>query len=335
MTATTSTSALPVRSLGRLTVPAIGFGAMVLSPGMYGEIDDNRAVRALRTAIDAGSTLIDTSDAYGDGGHNEQVVGRAIAGRRDEVIVATKFGMRIPAGQDVHRFPVGYAFDELGVNLDPSLVRPYAERSLQTLGTDYLDLYYPHFPDPQVPLSDTVGAVAELIDAGLVHHLGLSNVTAEQLREAHAVHPVSAVQTEWSMWRPIDPDLLRTARELGVGIVAWSPLGAGFLAGNIRSVCDGDFRQNAPRFAAGNLEANNDRYRPVRAIADELAISPGQLALAWLLAQDRAVVPIPGSRTPEHIRENAEAATLALHEDTLRRVDAALAEFTVAGGTLL
>ncbi|NYI05664.1 aldo/keto reductase [Allostreptomyces psammosilenae] len=326
---------LPVRHLGKLAVPAVGYGAMVLSPGVYGEIDDDRAVTALRHAFDSGATFVDTSDGYGADGHNERVVGEAIRGRRDEVVVATKFGFRIPEGAEAHTFPVGYAFGELAVNAEPRYVRGYAEQSLRNLGTDVIDLYYPHFPDPRVPLEDTVGAVAELVEAGLVRHLGLSNVTAAQLRAAHAVHPVAAVQTEWSMWRPVDADLLAAARELGVGIVAWSPLGGGFLTGTVTEVKEGDFRQNAPRFSAENLAANNDRYAPVRAIADDLGITPGQLALAWLLHQDPAVVPIPGSRTPAHIDENNEAGRITLHPDTLARIAAALENVDVAGGTLI
>jgi aryl-alcohol dehydrogenase-like predicted oxidoreductase len=334
-TSTSTPTVLPQRSLGALTVPAVGFGAMVLSPGMYGTVDEDGAQRALSAALDAGATFVDTSDGYGVDGHNERLVGRAVRSRRDEVVLATKFGFRIPAGAESHRFPVGYGFGELGVNAHPSLVRGYAEQSLRELGTDRIDLYYPHFPDPQVPLADTVGAVAELVEDGLVRHLGLSNVTAAQLREAHAVHPVAAVQVEWSMWRPVDADLLATARELGVGLVAWSPLGGGFLTGSVTSVGADDFRQHAPRFAAGNLERNNDRYAPVRAIAHELGLAPGQLALAWLLAQDPAVVPIPGSRTPAHIAENVESAQVVLHGDTLARVDQALAAFRPEGGTLL
>ena len=325
---------LPVRRLGTLEVSALGFGAMVLSPGMYGEIDDDRARDALRAAFDAGTTFVDTSDGYG-GGHNDRVVGTALRDRRDDIVVATKFGFRVPAGQPVHSLPVGYAFGEVAVNADPRLVRGYAERSLHELGTDRIDLYYPHFPDPQVPLEDTVGAVAELISAGLVRHLGLSNVGAEELRRAHAVHPVAAVQVEWSMWRPAPTDLLRAADELGVGIVAWSPLGGGFLTGGVTALRTGHFRQNAPRFSAENLAVNNDRYAPVRAIAAHVGLAPGQLALAWLLAQRPDVVPIPGSRTPHHIRENIEAALIELHPDTLARVDEALAGFTPEGGTLI
>ncbi|MGA5420477.1 aldo/keto reductase [Streptomyces lavendulocolor] len=330
-----SENALPTRQLGGLEVSALGFGAMVLSPGVYGEIDDARAERALLAAVDAGATLIDTSDGYGADGHNEWLIGRALRGRRDEVVIATKFGFRLPEGVEPHPFPVGYAFGELAVNADPKHVRGYAEASLRELGTDRIDLYYPHFPDPQVPLADTVGAVAELVEAGLVRHLGLSNVTADQLREAHAVHPVAAVQTEWSMWRHVDEELLAAARELGVGVVAWSPLGAGFLTGKVGAVEDGDFRQHMPRFDAENHRANNDRFAPVRGIAGELGITPAQLALAWLLDQDEHVVPIPGSRTPAHIRENLAAARVRLSPDVRDRLSAVLADTEVSGGTLL
>ncbi|MEU0667622.1 aldo/keto reductase [Streptomyces lavendulocolor] len=330
-----SENALPTRRLGGLDVSALGFGAMVLSPGVYGEIDDARGERALLAAVDAGATLIDTSDGYGADGHNERLIGRALRGRRDEVVIATKFGFRLPEGVEPHPFPVGYAFGELAVNADPKHVRGYAEASLRELGTDRIDLYYPHFPDPQVPLADTVGAVAELVEAGLVRHLGLSNVTADQLREAHAVHPVAAVQTEWSMWRHVDEELLAAARELGVGVVAWSPLGAGFLTGKVGTVEDGDFRQHMPRFDAENHRANNDRFAPVRGIAGELGITPAQLALAWLLDQDEHVVPIPGSRTPAHIRENLAAARVRLSPDVRDRLSAVLAVTEVSGGTLL
>lgn len=330
-----SDNALPTRRLGDLEVSALGFGAMVLSPGVYGEIDDPRAERALLAAVDAGATLIDTSDGYGADGHNERLIGRALGGRRDEVVIATKFGFRLPEGVEPHPFPVGYAFGELAVNADPKHVRGYAEASLRELGTDRIDLYYPHFPDPQVPLEDTVGAVADLVEAGLVRYLGLSNVTAGQLRAAHAVHPVAAVQTEWSMWRHVDEELLAAARELGVGVVAWSPLGAGFLTGKVAKVEDGDFRQHMPRFDAVNHQANNDRFAPVRGMAEELGITPAQLALAWLLDQDDHVVPIPGSRTPAHIRENLAAAHVRLSPDVRDRLSAVLAETEVSGGTLL
>ncbi|MEU0569679.1 aldo/keto reductase [Nonomuraea sp. NPDC005983] len=324
-----------MRELSGLQVPAVGFGAMVLSPGVYGEIDDTRAETALKAALDAGATHVDTSDAYGQDGHNERLVGRAIKGRREEVVVATKFGLVIPEGEASRSYPVGYAFGELRVNAEPRLVRRYAERSLRNLGTDVIDLYYVHYPDPGVPIEETVGAMAELVRDGLIRHVGLSNVTAAQLRAAHAVHPVTAVQNEWSMWRPVDPDLLAAARELGVGIVAWSPLGNGFLTGTVQELGEGDFRHHAPRFSAENLAGNNDRYAPIRDLATRLGVTPAQLALAWLLHQDEHVVAIPGSRTPAHIEENVAAAGLTLHPDTLARVDEALGRFEVAGGTLL
>ncbi|NMO89252.1 aldo/keto reductase [Actinomycetospora sp. TBRC 11914] len=320
---------LPTRTLGDLTVSALGVGAMVLSPGMYGEIDDATGEAALRAAVDAGATLVDTSDGYGADGHNERLVGRALAPVRDEVAIATKFGMRIPDGEPGHRFEVGLEFGELAVNADPRLVRGYAERSLRELGTDRIDLYYPHFPDPEVPIEDTVGAVAELVAAGTVRHLGLSNVDAATLRRAHAVYPVSAVQAQWAMWHRPDHDLLEAADELGVGLVAWSPLGSGFLTGQVADLGEGDFRRNIDRFA--HLAANNDRYAPVRSIADELGLTPAQLALAWLLHQHPHVVPIPGSRTPAHIVENLDAARVRLGDDELARVDAALAAFRPEG----
>ncbi|WP_253809852.1 aldo/keto reductase [Nocardia amikacinitolerans] len=326
---------IPVRHLGEIPVSAVGFGAMVLSPGMYGDIDDDRALAALRHAIDHGATLIDTSDGYGADGHNEQLIGRAIRGRRDELTIATKFGFRVPEGAAAHKFPVGFAFGELAVNAEPRYVRGYAEQSLRNLGTDVIDLYYPHFPDPEVPIEETVGAVGELVADGLVRYLGLSNVTAEQLRRAHAAHPVQVVQAEWSMWRPIDAELIAAARELGVGVVAWSPLGAGFLTGTVDRVGADDFRANLPRFDAANLAANNDSYAALQGIATELGISRSQLALAWLLHQDPHVVPIPGSRTPAHIEDNLFAANIGLHADTLRRIEQVLDGAEAVGATLL
>ncbi|GAB2638788.1 aldo/keto reductase [Kribbella swartbergensis] len=306
---------------------------MVLSPGTYGEIDDDRGVAAIRTAIDAGGTFIDTSDAYGDDGHNERLVGRAIRGRRDEVTVATKFGLKLPDAAEPHPVKVGFAFEELLVNAEPQYVKGYAENSLRNLGTDVIDLYYLHFPDPQVPIEDSVGAMAKLVAEGKVRHLGVSNVTPEELRRAYAVHPIAAVQTEWSMWRPVDPQLLEVARELGVGVVPWSPLGAGFLTGTVQRLAADDFRNNAPRFK--NLEANNASYAALQALAADLGITRSQLALAWLLHQDPAVVPIPGSRTPAHIVENLAAAEITLHPDTLARIDAVLAGIETVGETLL
>jgi len=324
-----------LRNLGGLQVPAIGFGAMVLSPGMYGEIDDDRGVAAIRAAIEAGGTFIDTSDAYGNDAHNERLVGRAIRGRREQITVATKFGLKLSDGAQPHPLEVGFAFEELLVNAEPKYIRGYAESSLRTLGIDVIDLYYLHFPDPQVPIEDSVGAMGELVADGKVRHLGVSNVMPDELRRAHAVHPIAAVQTEWSMWRPVDPELLEAARELGIGVVPWSPLGAGFLTGTVQNLGADDFRNNAPRFDSDSLKANNASYAALQALAADLGITRSQLALAWLLHQDPAVVPIPGSRTPAHIAENLAAADVTLHPDTLTRIDAVLARLKPVGATLL
>lgn len=332
---TTVSNTVPVRTLGSLETPAIGYGAMVLSPGVYGETDDDRGVAAVRAALDAGATHVDTSDAYGPDGHNERLVGRALRGRRDEVVLATKFGLSLPEGAEARTHPVSYAFGHLAVNAEPRYVRGYAEDSLRNLDTDRIDLYYVHYPDPAVPVEDTTGAMAELVAEGKVRHLGLSNVTGEQLRRAHAVHPVAAVQTQWSMWTPVDPDLHAAARELGVGLVAWGPLGTGFLTGSVTDVAESDFRRNIGAFDAANLKTNHDRFAPLRAVAADVGLTPGQLALAWLLHQDDHVVPIPGSRTPAHIEENVAAARVELHQDTLARIDEILAGLAPEGGARL
>jgi aryl-alcohol dehydrogenase-like predicted oxidoreductase len=322
-------AAVNTRMLGALPAAPVGLGAMVLSPGIYGEVDDERGLTALRHALDEGATLIDTSDGYGADGHNERLVGTVVRewtkqGRRDEIVVATKFGFLVPDGAQPHTFPVAYSFGELAVNAEPRFVRQYAEASLRRLGTDHIDLYYPHFPDPAVPIEDTVGAVGELVDAGLVRHIGLSNVTPGQLEAAHAVRPIAAVQTQWSMWTPIDQELLATTRRLGTGIVAWGPLGTGFLTGTVTSVSGDDYRGNIPGFSAEHLAADHDRYAPVRAIAADAGITPAQLALAWLLHQGEHVVPIPGSRTPAHISENLASAAVTLTAAQVAALDTVL-----------
>jgi aryl-alcohol dehydrogenase-like predicted oxidoreductase len=209
------------RQLGSLAAPAVGFGAMVLSPGLYGPVDRDDAVRALLHAIDAGSYFIDTSDGYGSDAHNERLIGASIAGRRDDVVISTKFGYRVPPGVERHPFQVSYG--TLAVNAEPQHVRGYALASVERLRTDHIDLYSPHFPDPVVPIEETVGAIAELVSEGLVRHIGLSNVSAEQLQRAVAVHEISAVQCEWSLWTTPDPALLAVADRHCVGLVAWSP----------------------------------------------------------------------------------------------------------------
>ena len=321
-------TALPTRALGALTVPAVGFGAMELV-GAYAPSDDGDADGALDAAIDAGCSFVDTSDSYGA---SERQLARLVARRgRDAVQISTKFGLRVPDGEPVHRLRVPWSASTFRVNAEPRLVRGYLEASLGRLGTDFIDVWSPHFPDPEVPIEDTIGTVAELVRAGLVHHIGLSNPTAEDLRRAQTVHPIVAVQAQWSLWRPIEPALLARCRETGVGIVAWAPIGRGFLSGALTEVGEHDYRRHVERLTGPNLAANNDRFAPVRAVACDFGITPAQLALAWLLHQDPAVVPIPGSRTPAHITENAAAARIALDAANLTRIDAALARFVPAG----
>jgi len=319
---------MPTRALGALTVPAIGYGAMELA-GAYAPSNDDDADRALDAAIDAGCSFVDTSDSYGA---SEGQLGRLIARRgRESVQISTKFGLRVPEGEPVHPFRVPWSAATFRVNGAPRLVPDYLAASLRRLGTEYVDVWSPHFPDPDVPIEDTVGAVAGLVRRGLVRHIGLSNPTVEDLRRAQAEHPIAAVQVQWSMWHPIDPELLARCRETGVGIVAWAPMGRGFLTGTLTDVGEHDYRRNVDRLMGTNLAANNERFAPVRAIAHDLGLTPAQLALAWLLHQDAAVVPIPGSRSPARIAENVAAATVALDAGALARIGAALADFVPQG----
>lgn len=327
------------RTLGPdpLSVSAIGFGAMVLVHGMYGANDDEQSVRTLGHAIDAGATFIDSSDAYGPEGHNERLIGQAIAGRRDEVQVATKWGVVFEPGDHAHRVEGSYD-NEIWVDARPERARPAAEASLRRLGVDALDLWYVHFPDPGVPIEETVGAMAELVAEGKVRHLGLSNATVEHVLVAAQVHPITAVQAEYSLWtRDPERDLLAVLRELGTGLVAWSPLGSGFFAGSADSIGKPgeDFRTNAPRFRPENLAANRDRYAPLRDLAAELDLTPAQLALAWLLHQGKDIVPIPGTRTPGHLDENLKAADVELDSATLARIDELAPAGAAAGASLL
>jgi aryl-alcohol dehydrogenase-like predicted oxidoreductase len=318
-------------NLGPLTTSAIGYGAMVLVDGMYGAADDERSLATLRHAIEQGATLIDTADAYGADGHNERLVGRAIAGRRDDVQVATKWGI-VPGGENARGIDHHHV-QEIWVDARPVRARAAAEASLERLQTDVIDLWYLHFPDPAVPVEESVGAMAELVAEGKVRHLGLSNVTPDQLLAAHQVHPIAAVQAEYSLWtRDPEREMLPALRELGIGLVAWSPLGAGFFAGSDRLAAT-DFRTNHPRFEPDNLAANRDRYAPLRTLAYDLRITPAQLALTWLVHQD--VVPIPGTRTPAHLDENLAAADLTLDAATLARIDEIARPGAAAGKALL
>ncbi|WP_040818107.1 aldo/keto reductase [Nocardia jiangxiensis] len=296
-------------------VSAIGLGCMGFSQG-YGTVDDDESVASVHTAIDSGTTLFDTAQSYG-GGHNERLLARALRDAGPDVRVATKFG--IVRGEN-------------GVHLDakPERVREYCDASLARLGREVIDLYYLHRVDPQVPIAETVGAMADLVGAGKVRHLGVSEVNPEQLAQAAAVHPIAAVQFEWSMlWREPENDVVPAARELGVGLVPYSPLGRGLLTATLTSdtVAASDFRRNDPRFSGENLANNLTQVAALRALAERLGITPGQLALAWLLAQGPDVVPIPGSRRAARIIENVAAAAIELDAE-----DRAELEKIVAAG---
>ncbi len=303
---------LPTRWLGDLEVSAQGLGCMGMS-AFYGPRDDAESTATIHEALDLGVTLLDTSDMYGP--HtNERLVGAAIAGRREQVVLATKFGITVDA--DGNR----------GVNGTPAYVRSSCDGSLQRLGVDHIDLYYLHRVDPDTPIEETVGAMAELVTAGKVRHLGLSEAGAVTLRRAHAEHPIAALQSEWSLWsRDIEPEIVPTARELGIGIVAYSPLGRGFLTGAITSpedLADDDFRRANPRFAEEAFEANMAVVHGLEELARERGVTAGQLALAWVQARGEDVVPIPGTKRRTYLEQNVAAATLALTDDDLVRIDA-------------
>ncbi|HWE91339.1 MAG TPA: aldo/keto reductase [Pseudonocardiaceae bacterium] len=317
---------MKTRTLGTtgLEVSAIGFGCMGLSQG-YGPADDAESLATLHRAIDLGITLLDTAMSYG-AGHNEELVGRAIAGRRDRVVLATKFG--IVRGPD-------------GVSLDgrPEHVRGHLEASLRRLGVDYVDLYYLHRVDPEVPVEDTVGAMAELVAEGKVRFLGLSEVDGKTLERAGTAHPISAVQSEWSLlWREIEDDVVPAARRLGVGLVPYSPLGRGLLTGTLTSqqfaggsVPAGDFRAGDPRFEGEHLRQNLAVVDVIRQIATDNGLAPGQLALAWLLAQGADVVPVPGTRRAARVADNVAAAELELPAGVRERLDTVAARSAWAG----
>jgi aryl-alcohol dehydrogenase-like predicted oxidoreductase len=302
-------SGMRTQHLGDLTTSAVGLGCMGFSQA-YGPADDEQSIAAIRRALDAGVTLVDTAMSYG-AGHNERLVGRAVAQRRDEVVLATKFGL--VRGPD-------------GVRVDgrPEHVRGYCEDSLDRLGTDVIDLYYLHRPDPEVPIAETVGAMAELVTAGLVRRLGVSEVDPAGLERAAAVHPIAAVQLEWSLsWREPEDDVVPVARRLGAGVVAYSPLGRGLLTGALPAGAfgTGDFRAGDPRFSGSNLNTNLALVAELRRLAGERGVSVGQLALAWLIAQGPDVVPIPGSRTASRVAENAAAGDVVLSPDDLAALE--------------
>jgi aryl-alcohol dehydrogenase-like predicted oxidoreductase len=281
----------------------------------YGPADDAGSIDTIHRALDLGVNFLDTADMYGRG-HNEELVGRAIAGRRDRVVLATKFG--IVRGDGLRR----------GVDSSPGYARTAIDASLRRLGVDHVDLYYLHRRNPEVPIEDTVGAMAELVAAGKVRQIGLSEVNAETLRRAHAVHPIAALQSEYSMWtRDVEADILAAARDLGVTLVAYSPVGRGFLTGTIEStdgLADDDFRRFNPRFQGDNLEQNLKLVETVKTVAAEVGCTPVQLALAWLLAKGDDIVPIPGTKRVTYLEENAGAVDVTLTEDQVRVLDEAL-----------
>ncbi len=300
-----------------------GLGCMGMSE-FYGSIDENEAVATIHRALELGVTLLDTADMYGFG-DNELLVGRAIADRRDQVVLATKFGI-VRDREDSRR---------RGINGRPDYVVSACAASLRRLGVDHIDLYYQHRVDQDVPIEETVGAMASLIDAGKVRYLGLSEASAETIKRAHAVHPITAVQSEYSLWsRDIEDEVLPAMRELGIGLVAYSPLGRGFLTGQITSPDDfeeTDFRRYNPRFQGENFARNLGLVDRVREIAGEHDRTPGQLALAWVLAQGEDVVPIPGTKRRTYLEENVAACDLTLSAEDLRRIDDAAPVGAAAG----
>jgi aryl-alcohol dehydrogenase-like predicted oxidoreductase len=304
---------MQIRTLGnRLPVTAMGLGCMGMSD-FYTGFDDEESISTIHRALELGITFLDTADMYGPF-RNEELVGRAIAGRRDKVVIATKFG--IVRGADA---------STSGIDGRPEYVALACDASLKRLGIDTIDLYYQHRVDPNVPIEDTVGAMADLVRAGKVRYLGLSEACPETIRRAHAVHPITALQTEYSLWtRDPEEEVLPLTRELGIGFVAYSPLGRGFLTGRFRKVDDippDDYRRHTPRFQGVNFQLNLDLVARIEQLSRQKGCTPSQLALAWVMAQGDDVVPIPGTKRRRYLEENAAAARISLSTEELARLD--------------